>query len=240
MYLLPTRHRPAACGALIAAMQETGDVPPVAVLIDQPGIDPPCRAALAAYAEVPWPKHWTVTVAQAHLELTRAVNLLVAMNPGQAFYGLIGDHCRPRTPGWSGRLAAAAGDWNIAYCRDNWCNGRRLDDPARAHVSGAIVLGGKLVRALGWFLLPGTVHLWGDDALELIGERLELMRYLDDVVLETHRAQAGRAPQDANHRRVYRGSFYPPRDRAVFERWRATEADRVVARVAAARTPAAA
>lgn len=222
MWILPTRRRPDACREMIDAMQSIQPVPPVQVIVDND---------TDKYKGVPWPKHWFVHTSLEHLELTKAVNLGVCLHDGAKFFGMIGDYARPKTPGWAERLQEAAGDWNVAYCRDNWMNGKRQDDKTRPHISGALCVGGKLVEALGWLFYPGTVHLCVDTVLEYIATETGGHRYLDDVVVEVDRPETTRRPRDANHQRLYKGVHYPKADSNEAHRWMKEEGPAVCARI---------
>lgn len=222
MWILPTRGRPDACRETIKALQAMPPVPMVQVIVDHD---------VNNYRNIEWPLHWYVHTSLEHLEMTKAVNLGVCLHEGAGFYGMIGDYARPKTPGWSERLEEAAGDWNVAYCRDNWMNGRRQDDKTRPHISGALCVGGKLVGALGWMFLPSTVHLCVDTVLEYIATETGGHRYLDDVVVEVDRPETTGRPRDANHGRMYKGVHYPRADKDAAFKWIAEEGPRVCARI---------
>lgn len=209
MFLIATRNRPAAMTALIKACLDCGSIPPAAVMIDGTG---------EAYEHVPWPGEWHVHAHPDHRELAACLDDLLARYPGRPWYGLLADHSRPRSRGWWQSLALAAGPWGIACCEDNWMHGRKSD--GSPHLTGATVIGGALVRALGWIALPGTVHFYSDDALELIGARLGVLRYLPEVTVESDHPANGRGECDANHLRLLKGRPYAADDRAAFERWR--------------------
>jgi hypothetical protein len=214
MWLIPTRNRPDAMRALIHAMAQAGDVPECAVMVDHD------EDGLHLYDDVPWPKHWHVHYSLDHFELTAAINRLVGLYPGRSFYGLLADHARPRTKGWSEIMEKEAGSWNIAYCEDGWLNGRRQSQPWRPHLSGAVCVGGKLIETLGWLFLPETVHLYVDDALEELGDRLGLLRYRPDVLVEADRPETTGRLRDDNHQRTHRGKPFAEADRLAFEAWR--------------------
>lgn len=206
MWLLPTRGRPDECRALIAAMRAVDDVPPVAVMIDDDR---------ATYADVAWPLHWTVHHAPEHLEMTRAVNLLVGLHPGESFYGFFGDHFRPLTK-WSAPLEAAAADWLIAWPSDG--------DASARQPSGALTFGGRLVAALGWICLPATVHVCTDRVWWHLWRQLGIVRHVEGVrFTRSWPVGQGQVP------RQFQGRDYNAAD---FAAWRAWERDAAPATLA--------
>jgi len=214
MWLMTTRNRPDACKALIDAMTALRDVPEFAVMIDH------TEADALAYAGVPWPAHWHVHISDDHLEMAAAVTRLIEMYPGQPFYGLACDHARPATKGWAAELEISAGDWNVAWPNDGWVKGRRPDRPWMPRICGAVVLGGKLVQTLGWAMLPGLVHLYIDDAMEALGDRLGLLRYRPDVLVRPDRPETTGKPYDDNAKRIHKGVAYTANDLETLKAWR--------------------
>lgn len=182
MWFLPTRGRPGECIQMISAMRAVGDVPKVAVMVD----DEPKH-----YAGVPWPKHWDIHFAPEHLEMTRALNTLLAMYPGEKTYGFFGDHFRVLTK-WSAQLEEAAGDWFMAWPNDGKISHRQ---PA-----GAPTFGSKLVRALGWICLPATHHLCTDRVWWLLWKELGIAKHVEAVryTRDWDRKEVGRVYNGVN------------------------------------------
>jgi hypothetical protein len=203
MWFLPTRGKPADCSALIAAMEEVGDVPHVAVMIDD---DP------KVYAGVEWPAHWKIHVSPQHLEMTKAINTLLSMYPGEKTYGFFGDHFRPLTK-WSQPLREAACDWFMA-----WPNDGRI---SHRQPSGAPTFGGKLARALGWICLPETKHLCTDRVWWFLWKQLGIAKHVAHVHYTRHWGQAER---DRN----YKGVNLKQADYFAWLKWRDLEAPAVI------------
>lgn len=206
MWLLPTRGRPESCVELIAAMGACGDIPQrVAVMVDD---DP------RNYAGVPWPQAWTIHRSDEHLEMTRAVNTLLTLHPGESCYGFFGDHFRPQVPMFEA-LQEAAGDWLIAWP----CDG----EGSYRQPSGAITFGGKLVKALGWICLPTTVHVCTDRVWWHLWRRLGIVRHLEQAKF-TRTWPLGPGPVQ----RCYRGHDYNAHDYAAWLCWRDNHAPRLI------------
>jgi len=217
MWLIPTRRRPDAMRGLIAAMEESGEVPECAVMIDDDQ---------GEYGGVEWPSHWHIHSSEKHLEMQRAVNGLFDLHPKERWYGLMCDHHRPHTPNWSSELAESAGDWRIAMASE----GPRL----RVHpVNGrkrltVAAFGGELCRLLGFIVPRGFVHLYIDDAVEDYGYMMGLVVWRGDIVVHSLQMKYGEIPQDDNHRRVWEGRSYPILDKAEYGRWRVEELGGIV------------
>jgi len=205
VWLLPTRNRPKAVEALIAAMKATGEVPETAVMVDGP------------IYNIKWPENWHVYQSFGHIEMQRALNDLLARHPKEKCYGILTDQSRPITPQWASKLEALAGDWNIAMC--NTTKPRTNPRTGLKRVT-TICVGGELVRAIGWIWLDKVVHLYGDDAWEDIGYALDCIKFAPDVVIQALLKRDGEVPIDANHRRVWKGKPYMADDAVAFDAWR--------------------
>jgi hypothetical protein len=212
MWFLPTRGRPLECIELIRAMAATGDVPEVAVMIDD---DP------AIYRAVEWPAHWHVHVAHEHMELTRAVNTLLSLHPGRDCYGLFGDHFRPLTPMFE-QLRAAAGDWFIAWPSDG-------GEMSHVEPSGAPTFGAKLVDLLGWICLPTTIHIATERVWSHLWRELGIVRHVEGAhFTRTWPVGRGRVPRD------FHGIDFNDCDSLAWKHWHANDAVRVVTQIRAA------
>ena len=226
MWMIATRDRPEAMRDLIVAVTRLGDVPPTAVMVD-------LGERQAEYRNLPWPEGWAIHYADDHLELSRALNELLALHPGESWYGMMTDHARPLSTCWSERLARDAGAWGIA------CSDDRRDRKHPVHgwqrLTGAIAFGGELVRTVGWLWLPDVVHLYGDDAWELIGHRLGILK-LSKAVVDDLLVCEGQFPKDGNSQRVFLGAPYTLNDQAAYRRWMILSSGSIISRVRKAMT----
>ncbi len=217
MWLLPTRNRPRAVEATIAAMRATGEVPEVAVMVDGP-----------MYA-LDWPKNWHVYESYGHLEMQRALNELLRLHPNENSYGILTDQSRPITPQWATKLEQAAGTGSIAMC--NTTKPRTNPRTGLRRVT-TVCIGGDLVRAIGWIWLDRVCHLFGDDAWEDIGYALNCIKFVPDVVIQALLKRDGEVEIDANHHRKWRGKSYMGTDAEAFEEWKAAEFPALIERLA--------
>ena len=208
MWFIASRNRPDAMKELIKAIDESGDKPEVAVMLDGEPYD------------IDWPEGWHIHIAPEHLELQRAMNLLLKLHPNEKTYGMIVDHTRPRYPGWVKALEDAAGDWNISLSDDGY--NRINPKTGLQRIASATCFGGELVRTLGWIWPDFCVHLYGDDAIEELGHELGLFRHVP-VRVDDLQFTAGEVPLDNNHKRMYQGKHYALDDRAAYYRWRDTQ-----------------
>lgn len=232
MFLCATRGRPADMMTLIRAMQDAGDVPEVAVMIDD---DPD------VYAEVPWPAHWHIHAAplvdgpegkvRRHLEMTAALNTLHQIHIGEPFYGFFGDHFRPAGP-WSRPLAEAAGDWFIAWPDDDWIS--------HYQPGGAITIGGKIVQQLGFVCLPGLVHIATERPYWMMWRDLGNVRHLNGergwprVFVYHDKPEVTGRPMDANRQRVFEAQPYEHRDSRAWHGFAAERGPAMIADLRAA------
>ena len=208
MWLLPTRNRPKAMEACIKAMQDTGEVPEVAVMVDGP------------MYQIDWPQHWHIHESYGHLEMQRALNALYRLYPHEKCYGILSDQSRPQTPQWASKLEAQAGDGLIAMCNTTK---NRVNPRTGLRRITTLCAGGDLVRAIGWIWLDRVTHLYGDDAWEDIGYALNVIRYMPEVVILALLKRDGEVEIDANHRRTWQGKSYMGSDAAAFEAWKRDE-----------------
>lgn len=135
-----------------------------------------------------------------------------------AAVGFMGDDHRPRSVGWDGRYVAELDrlGTGLAYGND-LIQGPNL--PTQVAMTSDIIL------ATGHMVPPGLVHLWADNAWLALGQALEAITYLPDVIVEHCHPIAGRAEWDAGYAEA-NDDARSDADRAVFEAWRANDLDR--------------
>lgn len=164
--------------------------------------------------KVPWPVH----VVGNTTCFRDKINAAVRDFPDEDYYGSLGDDMIPESPGWDLELARSSGRTGIAGSSQVYIKGK----------IGAGVIGGDLVRALGWLCLPVVDHFYGDDAMELIGSTFGCLIMREDIKVAHYHFSVGRAPYDASYKT--RGSS--ALDKQAFELWRGTEWPTVRDRIA--------
>ncbi|MDH6120646.1 hypothetical protein [Kitasatospora sp. GAS204B] len=139
--------------------------------------------------------------------------------------GFLGDDNVPRTVGWDQRYVEALDELGtgIVYGNDLLVG---PDLPTQVAMTSDIVL------ATGLMVPPGIVHLWADNAWLELGQALDGITYLPDVVVEHLHPFARSAEWDDGYREANTRERYDA-DRAAFEQWRAEEMGRWVGQIRA-------
>ena len=149
--------------------------------------------------------------------LTKATNTLAKRFwHGDGIMGHVGDDHLFRTPGWDESVEAALAEPGIAYGND-LLQGEELPT--------AVFMSVIIPKTLGWYALPGTKHLYIDNAWKALGEGLGAIHYLPEVIIEHMHPAAGKAPTDAGYE-LWNSEATVQHDRAVFRHWRSTQMDR--------------
>lgn len=200
MWVLPSRGRPHNLARLAAAWHATGADTPLWLRLDH---DDPMFVACLALAI---PAAWRRDVGP-RLPLSYIYNEAYRRAPDRPWYGFIADDVVPETPKWDARLIEAAGPGGMAV-------------PAGGHDPGGtphFVLGGDLVRSVGWLALPGLDRLHIDEVWADIAAERDRLRRIPDVVLRHRHFSNGLALRDKTYRKTRRAE-----DRAIYEAWRST------------------
>lgn len=124
--------------------------------------------------------------------------------------GFIGDDHRFRTDGWDVILARVLQQpgLGIAYG----------DDLARKDIPTQVFIRSDIIRALGWFCLPGAKHLYLDNAWADLGNQAGCLAFVDSVVIEHAHAFFGKAEMDEGYLRVNSPMMYS-HDLEAYQRW---------------------
>jgi hypothetical protein len=185
MLIIPTRGRPHNLQRLVEACEEFG-MPDCGLTVVVDADDP----YSGEYEEIKFPGAFIVRGNTSRKGAVEALNYVFQMYPEKDWYAMIGDDVLPRTKDWWKILAEAAGNGGIAWGRDGIQDVRLATHP---------FVGGELVRAMGNVLHPEFYHFYADQYLHMIGERLGLLRYRDDVFLEHMHPVAGKATTHGYH-----------------------------------------
>ena len=195
MWIIPSRSRPHNCARLFAAGFSTSGV--LCVDDDDPMLDGYRRLAL--------PDRWVLAIGKRD-GLSEIYNRAFRTHPWELWYGVGADDMLPETPAWDQRLIHAALPDGLAF-GDDGING----DKHATH----FVIGGRLVREMGWLALPGLQRIFIDTMWNTLTEKRGVRRYLPDVKLTHLHFSNGTAPVDATYRKVGKA-----RDRAIYQQWK--------------------
>lgn len=218
--IVPSRGRPMNVAGLIEAWSETrNDGAELHIVIDDD--DPKISDYSAIFFSRKMPR-WVSVWVGPRRRLGGSLNHLAPhLAQHVAVVGFMGDDHRPRTPGWDVSMYVASGSGSVVYGND-LVQGEALPT--------AVFLDAAIIRALGYMVPPGAVHLYLDDFWRLLGEKLGTLRYLPDVVIEHVHPITGKAEWDAGYEEVNQPSLYD-RDRLVFEAWQHTRMATDIAKI---------
>lgn len=233
VWLLPTRMRPVLCQEALVACEETNMTSRLLVYAD-PGGD---ESMVEQYRSMRLPENAVLFIHR--MDMADTMRRVFENWSYEHCYGWIADDMRPRTPGWDLILEAEAASWGIATCRDMHLS----ENPATRDgvLCGAQCFGGDLVRAVGWWALPGVRQAGIDDAwVTLCSELQDIKRYREDVVVEHWNWRTDSRPYDATDARGRSGDDpFLQNDLAILEAWRSDGSkDETKKRVMEARTAA--
>jgi hypothetical protein len=153
---------------------------------------------------------------------TNTVSRRIASAEPDSIIGNIGDDHRVRTDGFDRLVTDALAEPGIAYGRD-LIHDERL--PSAPFVSAA------LVNALGWYFIPTVEHMYGDDALRVLGLALRRLHYLPEMIVEHMHPAVAKGTWDDGYARAYASV---DADREAFNEWHARYLKRDLRNVARA------
>jgi len=174
-------------------------ITPAVVMLDE---DDPC---LAGYL-VPLRKvrDWVCEIGPSG-GLSEIYNRAFECFPDEDWYGLLCDDVVPETDFFDLLLIEAAGLDGFAF-GDDGINGER-------HATH-FVIGGDLVRSMGWLSLPGLERIYIDTVWNEIAKDRGVYRYLSNVNLTHHHFSNGKALIDKTYKKSNKAS-----DFTIYQAW---------------------
>lgn len=151
------------------------------------------------YPNLHLPANWTMHHEPEWGSLQASLQWVFNTYPDATQYGWLADDTRPRTHGWDVALEEATGDWGLTYARDLWLSETPVELSnlqAGWNLSSGLCWGGDLVRAVGWWALPGVRQAGIDTAWTEIVRPLGLHSYIAAVTVEHLHYKAGKRPKD--------------------------------------------
>lgn len=207
LVLCPTRGRPQRAREAYQSLLDTRAEAETEMVFAVDANDP----ERAAYEALGAPLHIVAEPRDMGVALQDAA--MWATKPGSPFrvIGFVGDDHRFRTPAWDrtigGHLLASGG--GFAYANDLGMG---------ASLPTAVFATAEIIRALGWFGLPGAHHLYFDNTWRDLGDAADCLYYFPDIVIEHMHPIFGKAPSDEGYTRVNAPENYS-HDLAVFTDW---------------------
>lgn len=122
--------------------------------------------------------------------------------------GFMGDDHVPRTIGWDQQFVDA-----LKYMRTGVVYGNDLLQGER--LPTAVVMTSDIVSTLGYYVMPGGIHLFLDNFWLAIGQGLGRIKYLGDVVVEHVHPSAGKGDWDSTYAEANSGPTWEA-DQATF------------------------
>jgi hypothetical protein len=221
--IVPSRGRPQNVEALIEAWGDTWDGNnTTATLIVAIDTDDP------EFENYPHPGNVPSWVKVHHGPRRRLGGTLNHLAPFTAerydVVGFMGDDHRPRTGGWDFDIERAMVPGGVVYGND-LIHGSNLPT--------AVFMDSRIVRTLGWFVIPGMTHLFMDNLWKTLGEQLGTLRYLPDVIIEHVHPIAGKAEWDAGYVECNTPDIWQ-HDEALYREWVAFQMPADIAKIRAA------
>jgi hypothetical protein len=206
--IVPTRGRPGNAARLAKAFRETHALDALPVFVADHN-DPELPAYRALLDEGVLPRLMIQEATNGGTGMCAALNY--AARRYATLYGAVGfmgdDHL-PRTANWDSLVLEQldALTPRIVYGND------LLQGPA---LPTAVFMQSRLVQAMGYMAPPALQHLYIDNFWKALGEALDGLVYLPDVIIEHLHPAAGKAPMDDRYRAVNAAET----DRADREEW---------------------
>jgi hypothetical protein len=174
-----------------------------------------------AYRALDLPPGWQLMICPVGASsVCHALRLAFKTYPNEPWYGQIGENLGVESDGFEQRLVAAAGPKGVASGNDMW---QAHEDIHRGRMRGAVVFGGDLLRALGYWSPEGFGHNYFDDVWETIGRRLGNWRTLMDVItpdLHPDSPYSGGVRRPADQLSILSSTMEQHlADRARFKKW---------------------
>jgi len=205
--ICPSRQRVEMCRIMCSSFLETRHDTDLVLVIDE---DDP---QYSEYLDLCFsnPILYYVNNKSINMTYTQMLNHQYLSYPHYEYYHITNDDFVYFTDGWDRRFIQVLRDYGsgVAYGNDLYM-GRNL--PTAPFISA------EVVRALGWVQLPTLTHLCGDMVWKVIGEGLESIYYLKDVIIEHKHPLVNKAPKDVIFEKTNSKEMYS-NDNAAFRHW---------------------
>lgn len=168
MFCTPSRNRPHRVAELLAACRQMNTQAPFEICVD------PDDPQLDFYHALPLMPGWRIWVADRPMKVCDHLRAFYHRHPDLSWYGIMGDDALPRTPYWDQILINIAQNDAVSYPNDIVQMGQCTHP----------VIGGDLMRAVGWFVPDGFIHWFCDTVWEYLAWRTRRLLYCREVIVE--------------------------------------------------------
>lgn len=191
MWFLPSYRRVDRAQTAVDSMVACGPVSPGVIIVNH---DDP-----SDYESMRLPEGWRIhRLGGENLRTADCWRWAFETYPGLPWYGLMSDDMVAQTPEFEKTLVAAAMHHCIASSDDGWT----ARPNRQGRMTGATVIGGDLVRAVGGITVGGMRHCFIDDLWETIGRDFECWKVCDEVKVEHRHVGNGKAAMDDTYARA--------------------------------------
>lgn len=191
MWIIPSRSRPHNIKRLADAFRETSVSTPVLLRLDD---DDPYLSRYTC------PDGWELVI-RPRRPLSDCYNEV--FDRGLDWYGLFADDVVPETPRWDTLLIEAAGSDRVSFGNDGI-------DILPTH----FVVGGELVREIGFVALPGLDRIYMDTVWNDIATERNVLSYLPDVHIPHLHFSNRMGKMDKTYRK-----WNKAKDKSIYEAW---------------------
>lgn len=220
MMIIPSRGRPELVERFIKAYRDTNSICPVLLRVDD---DDPKIEEYSKIARV-LPPTW-LYVRGRRMKCPEACQWMFEQYPNEPWYALFGDDVLPQTPHWDKILIEAAGTRKVSYGFDPSCW------PLATHP----VVGGDIVRAVGYYAVPSVLHWYMDTLWYDIAIRLGRLAPVKEVLVPHLHLEHENKTDQTNDERfldIKTGIMHTPEhDIEIWNKWNRDEMDAALERV---------
>lgn len=191
--LVPSRNRPENIAELIKSLDETETESDLIVIIDDD--EPQADAYLQLGCDV-------LMVEKNGKGMAKPLNFAARHYANKyRHFAFLGDDHRPRTKNWDVHFINALDELGTGLVYGN-------DLLQGKNLATAVAMTGDIVKLLGGMVPPDMIHLYLDNFWMQLGQDLNAITYLDDVILEHMHPVAGKANWDEGYREVNAQEVY--------------------------------
>jgi hypothetical protein len=212
--LVPSRSRPDNIRHLLKACESTVRDSGTLIVVRVDDDDP----RLEEYLQVG--NEWTDRAPWVRFEVGPRLKLGPTLNTMAEYWcdstyaiGFMGDDHRPRSDGWDSYFQLVLRKYPNGYGMVYGNDGLQCEK-----LPTAIVMTSNIPKTLGYFSIPGAIHLYLDNGWLTLGKRLKAITYLPRVVIEHVHPSAGKALVDDLYVEVNSRKMLD-HDWGVYEKW---------------------